>query len=381
MRVKSIHYACLPIFSLLVFASSLFGQTPSASPMAQVMTPVVTAAPTPSVSVTEIPIVEASPSPLPTPHFQGQGDVSSLAVEMAESRFKLSPAYAAFVDLIAALGKYINSHCLSEIYPSLSSLQPSRDPICLNNIAFTLSLDPGNPEAICTRDGIDSPSCSNAYSQQDVSTGLTFPNSNETYQKFLIDAQLNDSKQGATLVKLQTEFSALSTNYQLNKNKDNRDKLYRAASELLDKSCAITRNIANPNYTRDRDAQEKSITGPDTRPGGGTTSPSTADALKDDMPLFSQMIAKLSNKTPSNPIQIPTVINRVRLISSQCQSTISSVLQGLPDFSRAICHRDGFYSPSCIRALRRQRSLDATTSGTPQASKANSTSGSGMQQF
>ncbi|NMC62891.1 MAG: hypothetical protein GYA55_06940, partial [SAR324 cluster bacterium] len=303
---------------------------------------------------------EIKPESKLPPIFEGKDDFISLNAAMAAAHFEINPSLQNRSDLVYALSKLVAHRCMRTLHHTLVYSNPPQDKDCQDAIFYTLSLDPSNPEAICAKDGIDSPSCRNAFREQETVIRMPYKVDPNLLRKFESDIRIKEGEQAAAISKakdqLQAALSIIQNEATEAKKKPSSD-LMNAFTTLLDIHCLPILIVPNPEYEKLQQEQNKALS-------QDSQDPASSNTKRNDLPTFNQMLSQLIN-TPSKSTPIPRLRSRSRVISENCHYYIQQSLEYIPDFPRAICHRDGFYSPNCIIALRKQKISDAKASKTP----------------
>ena len=301
-----------------------------------------------------IPITpQASPSPETTPTatppaatptaataasiFEGKEDLVSLGAAMAAAQYEIRPSFMTRTDLITNLSRAVDAHCMGTL-PRDLAYTPNHSPYCEQLITYTLSIDPQNPDAICARDGIDASTCREAYREVATSSSVSYRDSASVMQRFGNDSTIHDAEVSMQVDAILKDLYPAKSAYATEKNETNRLRLAALYITLLDRVCAAPKIAPNPDYLKDRTAQDRALQS------------TGAPAAKEKR--FADMLSRLAN-TPGRPTPIPAVISRTRLMSISCLDHVREALQYIPELPRAICHRDGFFSPNCIDALRK----------------------------
>lgn len=353
------------LVAVFLFLSSVNAQepassTPISSPTAAPGQPAATATPTPAPA----PEVSAvSPTVALAPVFEGHDDLLSLSAAMAAAQFEIRQTVLNQSDLISALSRLVAARCMSNLHRDLGYVPDPKNKECSEAIDYTLSVDPANPEATCAKSGIDSSECRDAFRQQRSTSELAFKDTEGIWMRFQDDVRIRESQLSSDYSKASSDFFSAATGYRNDNNPVNKAKLANAATIMLDRYCATTRIVPNQSYDQERTAQEKALE-------DSARQNTSGELAKDKYPTFNEMLNKLSNASAgASSTPIPAVTSRFRLIPQSCNSAIMRTFDLLPEFPRAICYRDGFFSPACIIAMRRQKYVESkapsTASGQP----------------
>ncbi len=307
-------------------------------------------------AVTAIPETTISPLPSPTVSlhavFDGHDDLLTLSAAMAAAQFEIRQSLSNKSDLIAALSRLVAGRCMRNLHKALVYTPDPKNKGCLEAIEYTLSVDPSNPEAVCARDGIDTASCREAFRQERTTSELLFKDTEGLWMRFQDDVRIQESVGGSASSKASTEFFQAVSAYKTENTPSNKARIAAAATTMLDRMCMTTRKIPNPSFDQERQAQEKAL-----EKSAGKSGP--GESAKEKYPTFNEMMSKLTGTPGPSSTPIPAVTSRFRLVSDNCRGAVNRTLEVLPEFPRAICHRDGFFSPSCVMAMRRQKYLES----------------------
>lgn len=335
---------------LLSLPLRLLAQAPT-SPASTASSPQTVA---PLAAKTQAPsLVEPSAIASPTPKraasiFDNRDDLPSLQAAMAQAQFDLDPSPANRLALFEALGRVVNARCLGQIHQRLAYSPNPADKPCQEAIEYTLSINPDSPEAICAKDGLETESCQNAYSEQATSSSMPFPNSNDwssVWNNYTTSIRLKESETASTANSLFTQLSQATETARQSGKPEDKEKLRPLMNKILDLTCDPVLIVPNLNIEKDRKAQQEAM-----------ASQSKETENSGAVMTQKELLDFLKKSAPTTNRQINAVINRVRLVPNRCLQFIDKALVIFPGYPRAICHRDGFFSPNCIFALRKQPS-------------------------
>ena len=334
---------------------------------------------------TPAPLAQTQPSKVGLPQALG---ISELKLQMAESTYKLRPSVKTLSDIISSLEDVINATCLAQLPRTLSFPGKPSDPTCVGYMERLLELHPENPVGLCLRDGIDAPSCKDAYKKQAVAV----------YDPSQHDGILSDPslrigitrQENEKLQQLSEELQKLNQQYQLIQDAPEKQRLVDQATEIYDQALATacritgvtlmqTSDTFDPSSDAEiRDIREKLLPLPQSvrEDHQGRMLHQAEEKLK-EMKAGSadwtrqQGVIQTIKRPELEPIPSASSLQRTRLVLSSCaqfiqEATAATQAQGFP---APTCHKDGWYSPQCIQALKSWRALKAqrkaVMSGTP----------------
>ena len=358
-------YLLFPLLMFLSLQAPVAGdsQVPvpeSLSSPVSTTTPAVVMIPTASVPAGN----EATPGPEPTSApsaaagpgksiFEGKEDLTTLRAAMAAAQFEIRQNLWNRSELAMSLSRLVAMRCMPDLFSSLHHTKENLNQECLEVIHYTLSVDPSNPEAICAREGLDSPACIDSFRRQRTSTTVPFDRDGLFSRRFSEEIAIRNSELMEARESTSGSLYEATSSFQSDPSPANRAALSRLLAEMLDRDCAYFRIVPNPDYSAEQASQEKAISEA-SGPGTGTEA-----AGSSELPTFNEMLKKLANTPLVEETPIPSAISRIRLISMTCSSSLARATGLLPGFHRAVCHDAGFYSPACIAAIRKQRREDA----------------------
>jgi len=190
-----------------ITAAPLEANTLAPAPMDTIATEAATTMAAPSSA-------ETKPETKLPPVFEGKDDFISLNAAMAAAHFEIRPSLQNRSDLVYALSKLVAYRCMSSLHRTLVYSSSPQDKDCQDAISYTLSIDPSNPEAICAKDGIDSPSCRNAFREQETLTHIPFKVDLSLIRKFESDVRIKESEQAAVISKAKDQLLAATSSEQ-----------------------------------------------------------------------------------------------------------------------------------------------------------------------
>lgn len=345
-------------------------------------------------------LVTAQPclaEPIPTPPTQSQPSkvglpqalgINELKLQMAESTYKLRPSIKTLSDLISSLEEVINATCLAQLPRTLSFPGKPSDPTCVGYMERLLELYPENPVGLCLRDGIDAPSCADAYKKQAVAV----------YDPSQHDGGLSDPSLRIGLTRQEDEklqllseaLANLNQQYQSTQDAPEKQRLVDQATDIYDQALAISCRITGTTLIQTsetfdpssdaeiRDIRQKLLPLPQSvREDHQGRMLSQAEEKLKGMKVGSadwkrqQGVIQTIKRPDLEPIPLASSLQRTRLVLATCAQFIQEAAAATQGFPAPTCHKDGWYTPQCIQALKSWRSLKAqrkaVLSGTPGA--------------
>lgn len=296
-------------------------------------------------------------------------DVNELKIEMAETSLKINPTLRTIADLSFALENYLTATCFGNLFRTLKYDGPPTDPRCIARMERLLSIYPHNPIAICLRDGIESPTCVEAYRSQE-------------FESFSGGSSLEDVPDPALKVgltrqdtkKLDALFEMLrnvNDQYQAATKDAEKQKLLDDATQLHEKilstSCAIAAirlkdssdQVEEKEDPSIREIRERLLKVPPGLRGDYQKQllQKTEEELarsKGDPGARALILAKIKviqDPEKKRDISASGKI-RVRVVLPKCAEAIDNSSKAIPRFAAPTCYQMGWYSPQCVAAIR-----------------------------
>jgi hypothetical protein len=277
-------------------------------------------------------------SSLPFVYAQNREEALQNQIFIAKSAFGLDETEENKAELLSSYEGYLEQICMRSLSVSKDYFPMQLSTRCDEYIDVLLKLDSGNAVAICTRDGIDATSCRRAYTYQSIKirSGSSLKNlpkedSKRTRRGFesseLRKARLDFENEASA-----EHARALESVFQKNliDHCQNIETQRVPAKELI----RIERSKEPTNKAEE--AIEQYLI-----ERGELAPPEEAhDEQNDKNQLF-----------------------RVRALPSKCFENIKKLLEYYPDSPLALCYRDGFFSPSCVDARRRDEQRFSSPTG------------------
>ena len=276
-----------------------------------------------------------APTAAPTPQPSKSSDILDLEYDLIEATYRGNPSETNRAMIVEVMERYINARCMPGLQKDLGwNGMGSGDTRCRRMVDFALEIDPTNPPALCARDGIDSPSCAAAYEGQalqviSTTSGKSAPSD--------LDAIL-EAKKEKDDPEIESAYSSALSDFRGDKlqSEEKKNAVYRSLQAGLSKFCRVSRTkvLAVPSPTPSVAASKSPATTP-------TSIVKPIDAM------LAEIADRKKTGSPSS------LAKRHRLVSPLCSKWITRANEFDPKHWLAGCYKDGFYSPRCIQARRR----------------------------
>lgn len=324
-----------------------------------------------SAQTQETPTPSTQPSPHKTTNLSNAVGLNELKIDMAESRLKLGKSPKVVSDLASALEEYLTTTCMEKLPRTLSYTGNPTDPVCLERLRRLLEINPGNPVALCVRDGITAPSCVEASKTQTVSVVYEDSTAEE------VDPVLKAGLSAATLErigKVEESLKAINVKYQEAETPEEKRTLVNDATTLYDqilhmacKVSAVALTTGNNGDTFDEPqelAQTRArllqippgIRGDYQREMSAKIEKELNDpkASPERQARLKELLEVIKDPTGLSSAQIST-LKRVRYILNTCSEKLEIARQVAPDLPSITCYREGWYTPQCVYAMKKWR--------------------------
>lgn len=299
--------------------------------------------------------------------------LNELKIEMSESRLKMSKNPKVLNDLVNALEDYLNTKCMTKLLQTLAYTGNPTDPTCIARMERLLELNPGNPVATCTRDGIDAKSCIDAYQNQKiypVAQGSTNENIDPALRVGLSDATLDK------IGKVEETLLGVNRKYQEASTPEEKKALINDAATLYDQAISMACRPSSvaliPRASDEQVAEPTELTQVRERlmqiPAGirkdyqremeekammEMNNPTASETRKKEL---KELIKVIQDPTAVSSIQSQNMA-RTRFLLEKCANLIEMAISIVPNLPAAVCYREGWYTPQCVVALKRWRAL------------------------
>jgi hypothetical protein len=283
----------------------------------------------------------------------------NLRVDMAQAAFNAAPTIDNRAALVLALERVVELTCMPRLVQTLQHLgigdsgpgvaQGARgdvNPHCRETLLRVFKLDSSSPIAFCARDGIDSKNCSDAYQLQSIAPfGASFRPPEEP-EPFRPGTRLTVRDATARIFK---EIKSLRERQKSAPSLQQRIALRQLFDRLLVQNCGVTRLALRevPNVAVDDAASRDRLLSRPMDPN--------VPVEKYIEALVQRSRERSSDGSTEDKEKYGPAHYRLRSISDACMFFVREALSTEPEMGTAICHRDGFSSPSCITTLRKER--------------------------
>jgi hypothetical protein len=305
-------------------------------------------------------------------------NINDLAISMAESSLKLNPSLRLVAELSNALEAYLTKNCFGDLLQTLRYEGPPTNPDCIARMERLFEVYPDNPVAVCLRDGIEAKSCADAYRNQRTEA---FRDSYASITE-IPDPALKVGLTAADNTKLRALEETLrnvNADYQKATTDEQKAKYMTDATALYDQILSVACKISalkleDPKNGRGEDGEEKqeeqedySIREarekllkipPGMRPDYQRKMLAEAEAEleraandKSAQQVILKKIEVINNPDDRKAITAQGKL-RVRIVLPVCDEYSKQSARIIPQFPSPTCHREGWYSPQCIGALR-----------------------------
>jgi hypothetical protein len=319
-------------------------------------------APTPTTAVEGPPSTQPGATPTPAKPLSRTIQNMQWEASLAENNYSISKSEAAKLALIGAYERILGPLCMPELHQTLRYSGPPTEPLCNEYLDKISALDNENVMVLCVRDGIDAKSCRGGFSKQIVETFIpnagTLRSDNRTSPGAELEEKLAVSSVEPKVQAISDRIK--SAEYQLRSmrtlSEEERLKLRKNFNEALFLSCRITRLEFRESGDKDAFPGQKPSSGRGviTSPTPPPLFPAIDDRTKKKNPfdeVLEQFGAQSVDPAPSVPLSSRI---RVRKITDRCKNFVERALKFDQRMALPVCYREGFYTPSCIDAKRKE---------------------------
>jgi flagellar basal body-associated protein FliL len=311
-----------------------------------------------------------SPTPAAAPKATRGGDMSSLALDLAESLYRIKPSPKSTEAFVQALELFLVERCIpTDTFRTLQPPPPPADPKCMARLRELNEINPGNPIGTCLQAGLGSPACRDAYLAQ---TTQVYDGSQDT-QAELLDPALKSgiSARGQSdlstfrqeLERLSEEYSSASSNEEMTRT---RRKIYAVYDKMMAITCSVIVTKLVPAAVptavaedpRIKEVREKLSKIP---------AHLRADYQKQMVEKYEEELSRSEGNADGKKvivdiiraIQQPAVevevkniaFQRFRFLLQDCENLLSHVASIEAQLPHPTCYRTGWLSPQCFDAL------------------------------
>lgn len=279
---------------------------------------VVAENPTPSASPSP---TSESATPLPSQTPATRPTRLQLQLEVAETAYLLKKDDQTLGQLVGILEQAVAAYCMPEL--RTGTVLPSRplEGRCLATVQRIIEVDPSNAAAICARDGIDSTTCVDAYGGQRIQAYQ--PTSEQSANNGSLGYGVQRARVAPAVQALEGELYMANRAREINRTPDTEKKVRDVLDRLIPAAC-----------------------------------------------FYSSVMYRSQEQGPRE---------RVRLLPDECIRSTDEALRAFPGHARAVCAREGYYTPACTRARRQEVRASAVASASPRQSRAPAPPSSGPQ--
>jgi|GEM_PF-2358782 len=321
----------------------------------------------------------AQPAPIPSVVATASSSPSSPKLELALLNVGVAEAMREMLinvrttsRLVGAYETVVTEACMPELRSTLRHAPNPSDPTCREYLNRLIAIDPGNPVAICARDGIDAPACSQAFARQHYSTydpaiGL----SGDATSGPNIEGQVGVLRNEERVNSLELKYMEFVRAFRSGKNPKDREGALALLDQILDLTCIGIELVIAQSNGSGADSQlgfSLSDTNPVATP---SPTPRRSDLVPDDSKLPQR--DDTSASTSSNPLKIlaeelkdnsptptPNALDklyavRTRVVPENCDAYLERAKLLDPNRASVVCAKEGAVSPNCISARRLAR--------------------------
>lgn len=284
---------------------------------------------------------------------------------LASTAFETNPTKQNGLERVAALERLTQIACMRKMLNTLSYRSPPDDPLCHAAIEKLLALNPGSTSAICSRDGIDSPSCIAAdgdTTTRELSSGEdSAKNQQSSTERF---SSLKERLEKNIAI-LRSSSKGISEEHRVTA----RVEATEVSSQILTLACATTKLFVRDRpvvKVRDFGTRKDSYGLSDLLEMQERHRASSSESAPKQVSAEGHMRGRTheDDNPPSGRSPKPTPEKRLPslgllyLVSPECSAAISTARSIDPSIPALVCAERGRYSPRCIQAI---RAIQATT--------------------
>jgi len=317
------------------------------------------------------PLPQATNSPHKADNLSHAVGLDEIKIEMAETRLKLSPNPKIVSDLASALEEYLNTTCMAKLPQTLSYAGKPQDPTCIARVQRLLELNPGNPVATCTQEGIASKPCIDAYQNQTII--VIYPSTKGDD----LDPTLKVGLSAVTMErirKVEESLQEINAKYQQTLTPDEKRALMNDAATLYDQILYMACKVSAIGFVPGGGSSEKTesqeitqarerllqipaaIRGDYQKEMIAKAEKELADsqASPDRIGQLKELIAVIKDPEGLSKRQLGN-LKRTRFILSKCSEILNVADKIVPDLPSITCFRQGWYTPQCTYAQKKWR--------------------------
>ena len=236
----------------------------------------------------------ATPAPLPSQLPAERPTKLQLQLEVAETAYLLKKDDQTLGQLVGVLEQAVAPYCMQTLRTGTALPASPLQGRCLATVQRMIEIDPTNAAAICARDGIDATTCVDAYGGQRIEAYQ--PAAEQSAQAGGLSYGVQQARVAPAVQALEAELYMAIRAREINRTPETEKKVREIFERLIPASC-----------------------------------------------FFSSVIYRTQEQAPRQ---------RVRLLPQECIKNTDEALRSFPGNARALCARDGYYTPACTRARR-----------------------------
>lgn len=286
-------------------------------------------------------------------------EITALRVAMHQTAFDTSPSNHAKSDLASALEDAVHESCMPRVPRDTNYTPPKKLDECSQFIDRLLDLVPEHATALCARDGFSSNSCVDAFERQTLAP-LSAYSEPKRDAKQELEGKLANTKVLAQVDEMTKELANFKRGRKAPYDEEVKKQLMSRIYAILNLACipTIIRYQTEDEIKQSRSAaklaaltREPFSTAPSKKQSTGN--PAALSSTDNPFEGFEEQLGIKDKAAPAPPEEL----KRVRYLPDLCVTYIGEALKMRPGDATATCHREGFQTPRCIRAIERARAL------------------------
>ena len=253
-------------------------------------------------------------------------DLRKWELQIADNAYTFNSSRENRSDVLHALEEYAELVCFDRLHLDLKYQQKELSDDCAKLVDRIIEHDSTNPTAICIRDGFNAISCKDAFSNQIIETG-SIKNHPKYFQNLYgikpLEALSDDSQSQELAAQVRDNCGSAQIILRI------KEETKREVDKMLE-GAAIFKQLTKE------------------------TKPSLVEEEKDSLlESFGKKEPKEKKKKDLEPLE------RVRIISANCQDAIKTLENLTPFHSFVPCYREGFYTPNCANQKLQRKQVRA----------------------
>jgi hypothetical protein len=302
-------------------------------------------------------LVAAQPPHAQQTTLEGTMEILRNRYFIARAQYELESSAANATTLRSRLEQLVGALCMPAVHAAGPHAPELNSEECNTVSAELLELQPGNAVALCARDGYGAASCISAYEAQLIDSRYQ-PRGTKRMNRILADFEVQ-------LTNLSEAFKATPSSETLS-------ALHAHFAPHLQEYCQA---IAIEYETNAGSASESGARRRARQSKNANATSASISTERDDEKLRDLMTSYITEKLPEQqqqqqpqdeqelnlaPSQYSDFV-RVRKIPQSCNTLIEQLLAVHPDSSLAWCYRSGWYAPTCISLLQKEKRYSNST--------------------